>query len=94
MQVTYCDICDTVLKEKKHIIVIFEDNVIKDDFTSARMAPKKDTFEICDSCLKVVKDIFKYKKLKSKELKEMVDKIYKIKTKAKHRKKKKGEQND
>ena len=60
MQVTYCDICDTVLKAKKHVVIIFEDEVILSDFSTGRKRPIKDTFEICDSCLKVVKDIFKY----------------------------------
>ncbi len=86
MQVCYCDICNIVLKDKKHIIVIFEDAVFKEQY-SGGVSKKKDTYEICDSCLKLIEDIFKYKKTKSTELKKLVDKIYQVKKKRTTRKK-------
>jgi len=95
MQVHYCDICDSVLKEKKHVVIIFEDAVVLKAYSSDRKQPVKDTFEICDSCLQIVKTIFKYKKSKSKELKDIVDRIYEIKSKVKRkRRKKKGNNNE
>jgi len=93
MKVTYCDICDVVLKAKKHVIIIFEDDILQADYSYGRVTPSKDTFEVCDSCLKMIKDIFTYKTAKSKELKKLVDKIYETKSKIKRRRKKKqGEQ--
>ena len=75
MQINHCDICDTVLRKKRHIIAIVKD----DDLTKVRPHYNKQerrTYEVCDSCMEIVDKIFEYKKEKIKEITEMIDKMY------------------
>jgi hypothetical protein len=82
MQVSYCDLCGNVMKNKKNFLVIIteEDFQITQD-PYHRQLPKKSTKEVCDSCVNLINKVFEYKKDHITKIQSWIDEVYAIPSK-------------
>lgn len=79
MQVNYCDLCNSVLKHERHIVIIVHDKEFQLTQKPVKLNQQaRDTHEICSECLDIVKKIFQYKKGKLTKIKEYLDNMYNI----------------
>jgi len=76
MQISYCDLCGNVLEHGRHVVVVVHDKEFQAGLNQQRQVQDRTVYEICDSCLILVKDIFTYKKNKIKNLQDWLDKEY------------------
>lgn len=78
MEVHYCDLCQGTLKHERHVVVIVHDK----EFATGRQKYKnqqpRTTYEICDSCMKLLQKVFSYKKGKLQKIKEWIDETYEL----------------
>jgi hypothetical protein len=77
MKIHYCDFCRNVLKENKTVLKIYqEENIEPSQSYHNSYDHKTETYELCESCLILIREIFKYKKEKVHLLETIVDHMY------------------
>lgn len=76
MQICYCDLCGQPIHKERYILVIVEE---KDVAVQAvgKVNPRV-SYEVCDSCIKLIKKIFTVKKQKLSEIENFLEETYKL----------------
>jgi hypothetical protein len=93
VKVYYCDFCENILNDKRIILTITKeinfntsgayDSEEKYDYT-------KESYEICSTCLQLLRDMLKYKHAKTEDWKKIIDDLYNTKPKSKNKGKRNG----
>ena len=79
MKVYYCDLCHNVLNSKKITLsIIKEDNIDGNDcyVSSQKYNYNKEVYEVCESCLKTLREAFRHKRENVDKLTDEMDNMY------------------
>jgi len=86
----YCDLCQQVMKpnSKKYVFAVVDvthyggkvriQRVMELEDELQRQRSKVETYEMCPSCYKVLKHLFKMRKDKLEQIKKEINNIFKI----------------
>jgi hypothetical protein len=79
MQINYCDLCGQPIHKERYILILVEEKDIAIQ-PVGKTSPRV-TYEVCDSCVKLIKKIFTVKKQKLQEIENFIEETYSLKTK-------------
>lgn len=80
MEIHYCDLCNCAL-DKRHIVVLVEDKNFSDGSRKDVRQEKyfgRENYEICDSCVTLLKKIFTYKKAHVNKVLDWLENLYEL----------------
>jgi hypothetical protein len=97
MQINYCDLCDCVLENGRHVIIIVKDKDFAPQATGSytrSQQPERATYEVCDKCVELLEKVFEYKKDKVAKIKDWLDETYSLEMKPKQKKRKEAKNDE
>ncbi len=76
MVINYCDLCGQPIHKERYILVVVEEKDVAVQ-PIGKTNPRV-SYEVCDSCIKLIKKIFTVKKQKLQEIEQFIEATYSL----------------